>query len=1050
MRFSLSLKTLLRTPVKTAVTFLLIAAASFTLFSRVTDYAVTSREMNRTLDYYNGVAALDNGTPFTAYAEVKLNYLLLRDTIEYLWGVKPPPELERELIEAFSSLPGVTMTDTRYMTGGVIEGYRRFYNIYEFSDFNNKYEFEDGREIYGYDYTGIYIMEGTYVGNETKPEHNAPDVHHMTFESCVLIAGDYPISSNGSAVLLDTDIVGGVSLGWNNPGAEAAGVDVDNRDILKEGERYIFFGRYAIDYPSWNWLGNANNSVFGASLFALDELPENYLETEEFAYLREIIDIINKDMNTFDIVYTSDMRAIPRFNEKTMEISEGRLLNLEDHNTNAEVCVVSKLFLDRNNLSVGDKLTIGLGDRFFEQHSGDGAITYLPERQWNVVETVELEIVGAYEDVDAAYQRDAAMYWGYHPCTVFVPLSLLPVEVPADHAIKPGEFSVFIENALDIDAFLEQAEPLAEEMGITLRFSDRGWDKVKGNITTSRTASLLNAVFFVLAACGALLLSAYLYIGRNKKAYAIMRALGTPKRKAGRALSLPLGLLALLAIPVGGVFGIYYASLTVEENLEALSEIGFVNTSLPVAALVLCLVCEIAFIMLITALFLRKMGKTPVLELLQGDVVKVANIAVHKTEKAAVSTSAYFSPLSKAILPPTARRYSALRHVSSYIFRHMRRVKWKTALSLALAAVLTGAIGFLTLTRLSYQELFKEVDVKYTVSNFSSSAVVELSEAELTEDLYYRSNFSASLNASENQSSLTFTNDLERSFPHAEFSVNYADGFSDLSLLNEDAAICLLGSDTAEILGLGAGDSIKIMGFQRVERYFNDFEQGRYDFGIEELIEIIMRESVTYTVAGIIESETGRINTGIFAPLGKTAEKINLEPFPVTHSEFIIADNEKIRELNDYLEELRFSSTQYSSAASFKVDTTELDNIGRVRDLLTLLFPVAVTAAVLIGVTAPSLLILQSSKEAAILRVLGTTKKRVRCMLTFEQVALCIIGIILAAGGLLVYNYSLFTQSAETLALCAVLYLLGCVCAGLVASVSVTKRKILELLQVKE
>ena len=44
MKKTTALKTLLRAPVKTLLTLLLIAAASFALFSRITDYAVTTRE----------------------------------------------------------------------------------------------------------------------------------------------------------------------------------------------------------------------------------------------------------------------------------------------------------------------------------------------------------------------------------------------------------------------------------------------------------------------------------------------------------------------------------------------------------------------------------------------------------------------------------------------------------------------------------------------------------------------------------------------------------------------------------------------------------------------------------------------------------------------------------------------------------------------------------------------------------------------------------------------------------------------------------------------
>ena len=63
MRKPNAFKTLLRTPLKALLTFLLVAAASFTLFARAADYAVTAREAANAESFYHGVAALDNTVP---------------------------------------------------------------------------------------------------------------------------------------------------------------------------------------------------------------------------------------------------------------------------------------------------------------------------------------------------------------------------------------------------------------------------------------------------------------------------------------------------------------------------------------------------------------------------------------------------------------------------------------------------------------------------------------------------------------------------------------------------------------------------------------------------------------------------------------------------------------------------------------------------------------------------------------------------------------------------------------------------------------------------
>ena len=144
------------------------------------------------------------------------------------------------------------------------------------------------------------------------------------------------------------------------------------------------------------------------------------------------------------------------------------------------------------------------------------------------------------------------------PATIFVPASLLPVEVPKDHEIRMGDFSVFIEEPHNIEEFRAAAELMAAEMGIALRYSDGGWSGIKDNLDTGSLASLLTTVLYILGAVLALLLAVYLYIDRNKKSYAIMRTLGVPGKKAGISVTLPFVILSIFAIPVGSITGLFY------------------------------------------------------------------------------------------------------------------------------------------------------------------------------------------------------------------------------------------------------------------------------------------------------------------------------------------------------------------------------------------------------------------------------------------------------------------------------------------------------------
>ena len=145
MRKSIIIKTLLRAPVKTILTFLLIAVASFALFSRITDYAITTREAAKAESFYNGVAALDNTVPDMLYIEQ------IEGSVTYGigYGVDNKPWPTKEELKELSSLPGVVIADTRYMTAGLVEDYKR---LADEDDIRSK--------------LGRFVLEGVYAGCE--------------------------------------------------------------------------------------------------------------------------------------------------------------------------------------------------------------------------------------------------------------------------------------------------------------------------------------------------------------------------------------------------------------------------------------------------------------------------------------------------------------------------------------------------------------------------------------------------------------------------------------------------------------------------------------------------------------------------------------------------------------------------------------------------------------------------------------------------------------------------------------------------------------------
>ncbi len=1001
-------KILLRSPVKTAVTFLLIAAASFTLIYNIADYAVTSRETEKACSFYHGVAALDNRVPDVTGTSG------IYETQDKPWPMD-------EQIEEFSSLPGVTLADKRYMTAGLIENYKRLAD-----------------QDYSQYAMGRFVIEGTYAGYQNADSSEV--FIDLLFNDVVALAGDVKMDS-GEPLKIETAAVKESDLG---EGLEYGELPRSFFDGLSEGTRCLVMGKY--------------NETNGRELFmsavepgqkafcVLDGLGDNYIETDSFSYQKGAVEAAREDLYIYDIVYTSDMRSIPYVNERSMVITEGRPLMSGD----TQACVVNELFLETYNLSVGDRVSIKFGDRLVHQDPLVGARALVGRRIPSFSDAKELEIVGAYRFTNDVLQRVADDGWSYTPNTVFVPDSLLAVEIPADYEPAAGEFSVLIENIYDVDAFRDNAEALAANMDMGLRLSDGGFMGIKDSLKKGSLASLLTAALYTAGAALALFLAVYLYIGRNKKAYAVMRLLGTPERKAAGFIALPLSLLSISALAAGSIAGAVYTSRKAAGALagmavNAVEHYSF-NTMPPVGILIMIPAGELALVLFAALFFIRRMKNTSPLELLNEGRARSGTAAKGKQD---VAESGWRTPKEfkikelqlGGIKMPLKKKYSAIRHVKSHILRHMRRDIGKTVISVLLVIVLTAGIGVLSLTRLSYQEAFGKIEVNGKALDFSSSAVSELSKSDLTRDLYYYTNFNVRVNGIGKRSLMAFTNDFERYFGNS-CTVAYAEGY-DSSVFEGTGQVCLIGQTLAKELNISPGDEISL-----ISDDLYAFMEGLYE-NSEEFSEAAQKAGKDYKVAGIVAGG-GDVANNIFTVANSAAEALYGQPFPIRYCEFVLADNKKLEELNVMLERFKKRDMEHTPLASWHVDSEALENIRYIRDLLESFFPMAVAAVLIIGLCAAGSFIMQSVTEAAVLRIMGTTKKRIRCMLVFEQAALCFAGIVIVIIGFALYNMDLFARSIETLVICWVLYLLCSVCGAVLASVQITRYRIMELLQVKE
>jgi hypothetical protein len=119
-------------------------------------------------------------------------------------------------------------------------------------------------------------------------------------------------------------------------------------------------------------------------------------------------------------------------------------------------------------------------------------------------------------------------------------------------------------------------------------------------------------------------------------------------------------------------------------------------------------------------------------------------------------------------------------------------------------------------------------------------------------------------------------------------------------------------------------------------------------------------------------------------------------------------------------------------------------------ELMLLLYPIAVLVSVVIAIGFAALLLLQKAKEAALMRMLGMSKYKVCQTLCLELLILSILGQAVAFSHFSIISGGLSVDVRVRTIVFLLFYLCGSTIGAILAAISISNRKPMELLQVKE
>jgi hypothetical protein len=374
--------------------------------------------------------------------------------------------------------------------------------------------------------------------------------------------------------------------------------------------------------------------------------------------------------------------------------------------------------------------------------------------------------------------------------------------------------------------------------------------------------------------------------------------------------------------------------------------------------------------------------------------------------------------------------------------------------------LLVGTIGQLTVIRGVYRNLYENLEVKAYIldDGITVENAIEVAASPLVKTAYCE-NISTSL-ACQKQSQLRviMSNDIMHASAGAA-EVEFREGYDYASFnrvhpADGPANICVMESGLMQALGVELGDTVRfhsnILLAMMITDTFGvqmDTSSPEWDNMVDFFEPTLEVQSVFFTVVG---RASGVPEHAVYTPVTKgIARVLYYDEALMDYLECTLVSPQYAEEFSQFAKP-KLEAAVGSMSSHFSMDTSEADNMYQTISLLNTLYPIAIAAAVIMSGLFPGLIIMQSDREASIMRVLGTTKRRTRVMLIAEQVALCLLGQLCAAALLFAINGVSLAEHTAALGIAAIALLAGCIAGALVCAVIVTRRRILELLQVKE
>jgi len=712
---------------------------------------------------------------------------------------------------------------------------------------------------------------------------------------------------------------------------------------------------------------------------------------------------------------------------------------------------------------------------------------------WRDMETKQknFEIVGIYFD-NQIYSSNETKHFNH----VFIPDSIVPAHWEQD--ILFSNFSFTLHSPRYKEQFVLQHQFELYNLGLTLVFNTSGWETFADAVAPIKSGLTISISMFSLLASLMLFISVLIYYMQHRKVYAIQRALGATKTNSKLHLILPILFISGFGVILGGITGYFYhdrhsyailagVSERVGDLAADLSRVSITEVTLVISILLITSLCIIGVLSYI-------LDMSSILELLQGKISRNRFASFCKrmmsgSNKKQVPQSSTTYPLNKindfVFSGFSTERLCIKINFVQRVFKVMWLIKkrlifYKTRYA-AILCISCSFIIILSFIPVLIQRNLDQVDWLYYNTRVEGTVIIDPFAEEMLRRNFPYVRYEAlhdTLNLTMNEVPIVYDffastynefsilaygvsrddlMQLVEGFPSTLNGLNKVLSFNQLHKYNE-----FFDTDIQVSFKEGYCEDIfhdeKLVSALVISEHFakeNDITKGDFltlfpvnRFGAEEgtIRRIIWGTQEDYKVVGVFRAD--EIPYSAIIPLADFHRQVRPALRFIQHVPFLVTihpsfnrEIDQIREIiNDFLASQTPAFTVLIMDSILRNAVVPLE---RNIEMMNRLYPVILGLSLVSAMSITFIVLLQSVKEQAIIRVLGMSSLR-----TVQISYLDILGIVVLGSGVGAFITWILFESINRAGV--LIYLFGVVLAISIFNILFTRVKLMGLLQVSE